>query len=381
MSWQYGQQFGRAFGQGRPLAAMNAAVLAASQKPFAEQALREMLKGLDQIPADVDWMAFQQGLARYGANAEKAERAEYAEIGRVGRVSLRDAGGEGAPIVLVPSMVNRGYVLDLYPGYSLVEHLRNAGFRVLVVDWGEPATGGKVCTLDEVIVGHLEPLVALAAATFGPVALLGYCMGGLLALAAAVRQGPAVVRQFAAAAMPWDFAQTASAQHMQMARPMLEPWLGSQGVVPPEVMAQYFWMLDPWGPVRRVMAYGREVDPERLHVMTALEDWLGDGIGLDGPVVREMLFDWYADNRPMKGAWRVGGTVIRPADLGMPLWVAVTQKDVLVPLNSALPFIGQAKGAQVVMADTGHVGLVCGRKARAAFYEPLVGWLQGGLKG
>jgi poly(3-hydroxyalkanoate) synthetase len=377
MSWQQGQQFGRAFGQGRPLAAMSAAVLAASQKNVAEQGLKELLRGLEQVPGDVDWHAFQAGMARYAASTEKTPRAEYPVLAQAGRFRLLDAGGAGAPVVLVPSMVNRGYILDLYPGHSLVEYLRDVmGLRVLLVDWGEPVAG-QVATLDDVITRGLEPLVQAAAAQLGPVRLLGYCMGGLLALAAAVRLGPQLVTKLAVAAMPWDFSQTVSAGHMQAMRPLLEPWLGMQQVVPPEVMAQYFWSLDPWGPVRRVMAYGRETDPERLRFMTALEDWLADGIGLDGPVVQEMLLGWYADNAPMQGAWRVGGTAITPQTLQVPLWVCITQKDVLVPLNSSLPFIGQAKGAQVVMADTGHVGLVCGRRAKEAFFEPLGGWLAG----
>jgi poly(3-hydroxyalkanoate) synthetase len=79
----------------------------------------------------------------------------------------------------------------------------------------------------------------------------------------------------------------------------------------------------------------------------------------------------------MKGEWKVGGAAITPADVAVPLWVCITQRDVLVPTASSLPFIGQARNAQVVMANTGHVGLVCGRKAKAAFFEPLAGWLKG----
>lgn len=364
-------------GQGRPLAAMTAAVLAASQKPLVEQGLREVMKGLEQIPGDIDWLAFQAGVQRYAAQDFKLERREYPELARQGRVVLRDAGGEGAPVVLVPSMVNRGYILDLYPGQSLVEFLRGKGFRVLLVDWGDPALEDAPLPLEQVIVQRLEPLVRVAAEQFGPVALFGYCMGGLLALAAAVRLGSGVVSKLAVAAMPWDFAHTATSLHMQHGRPFLEPWLGGQPVLPGEAMAQYFWMLDPWGPIRRVMAYGREMDAERIKFLTVLEDWLADGLGLDSPIAREMLFDWYADNRTLNGGWQVGGVAIKPGDLQVPLWVCITQRDVLVPLNSSLPLIGQAKGAQVVMADTGHVGLVCGRKAQTAFFAPLAGWLSG----
>lgn len=380
MSWRAGQHLqdgkSRVSGQGRPLAAMTAAVLGAAQKPFVEQGLKELLRSMERVPGDIDWMAFSAGVQRYAAQEFVHSRPVYVAVATRGRVSLLDAGGEGAPVVVVPSMVNRGYVLDLYPGQSLVEYLRGLGLRVLLVDWGDPADGDAPMKLDDVITERLEPLVQEAVQKFGPVAMFGYCMGGLLALAAAVRLGPEVVNKLALAATPWDFQQTGSALHMQQGRPLVEPWVQGLQILPPEVMAHYFWLLDPWGPVRRVMAYGREQDVERVKFLTVLEDWLADGLGLDGPIAGEMLFEWYGDNRTLRGEWKVGGVAIKPGDLHVPLWVCITQRDVLVPTASSLPLIGQAKGAQVVMANTGHVGLVCGRKARSSFFEPLGGWLK-----
>ena len=82
------------------------------------------------------------------------------------------------------------------------------------------------------------------------------------------------------------------------------------------------------------------------------------------------------DNAPLKGQWHVDGVPILPANINAPLWVCITQNDILVPTASSLPFIGQAKGAQVVMSDTGHVGLVCGRRAKERLYDPFTYWLK-----
>lgn len=361
---------------------MSAAALFATNRPLLEQTLAAMQKGIAEIPTDIDWQQFQAGVMRYAANTSPAQDPAYPVCATAGRVTLLDAGGEGQSVILVPSMVNKGYVLDLHPGHSLVEHLRTNGFHVLLIDWGTPAED-NILTLSQVIADHLEPLVQAAIQQVGPVALFGYCMGGLLALAATVRLNaaqPGSISKLAVAAMPWDFSATTSAQHMQWAKPMLEPWLtpqsGTATMIPPEVMAHYFWSLDPWSPIRRLMAYGREFDPARLAQMTALEDWLNDGLPLDGPVAREMLLDWYADNTPLKGEWQVNGVPILPANINAPLWVCITQNDILVPTASSLPFIGQARGAQVVMSDTGHVGLVCGRRAKERLYDPLTSWLK-----
>lgn len=405
MSWRTGQSLIRG---PQPLGGMMGAVFMASHKPYAEQFMAQLQAFVQDIPGDVDWLAFNAGVQRCVANTWQLTRPMWPEVARVGRVSLLDAGGPdagaGAPVVLVPSMVNRGYVLDLYQDRSLVQALREAGYRVLVVDWGDPLTQGPdgqlldaPLTLETVIAGRLAPLLEQAAATFGPVALFGYCMGGLLALGATHVLPAGCVARLAVAAMPWDFSVTPSHGHMLMARPVLEPWLqganaqgngqmdgradghadGLAGVIPGSAMQQYFWMLDPWGPVRRLMAYGRAAEGPDLEYATALEDWLADALALDAPIVREMLIDWYADNRTLRGEWQVSGVKIRPETLAVPVWVAVTQKDNLVPPMCSLPFAAQAKNVTIHMADTGHVGLVCGRKCKEQFFEPLIGWLKG----
>ncbi|RZK99616.1 MAG: alpha/beta fold hydrolase [Rubrivivax sp.] len=389
MSWHRSQQpasnglpNAQPFRQANPLAAMAAAAMFATNRPLLENAIAQLMQSVQNIPTDIDWLQFQSGVMRYTSNTVPAINPPYPVLATSGRISLRDAGGEGPPIVLIPSMVNKGYVLDLHPGYSLTEHLRTSGFRVLLIDWGTP-TPDAILTLTQVITDHLEPLLNTAHQQFGALTLFGYCMGGLLALAATVRLNtahPGTVGKLALAAMPWDFAATTSASHMQVAKPLLEPWLnpesGTPALVPPEVMSHYFWSLDPWSPIRRLMAYGREFNPDRLAQMTALEDWLNDGLPLDGPIAREMLFDWYVDNTPLKGQWNIHDTPILPASINCPLWVCITQNDLLVPTASSLPFIGQSKNAQVVMSDTGHIGLVCGRRAKERLYDPLTNWLK-----
>ena len=39
-------------------------------------------------------------------------------------------------LLIVYSLFNRSYILDLQPGNSFVEHLLNAGFDVYMLDWG-----------------------------------------------------------------------------------------------------------------------------------------------------------------------------------------------------------------------------------------------------
>ena len=59
------------------------------------------------------------------------------------------------PVLLVPSMINRHYVLDLMPGKSLVEYLVGQGHDVFCIDWGTPGPEDRFLGFDEIVDGYL----------------------------------------------------------------------------------------------------------------------------------------------------------------------------------------------------------------------------------
>src|SRR5687768_14038760 len=53
------------------------------------------------------------------------------------------------PVVCIPSLINRNYILDLMHGRSLVAYLVERGLNVYMLDWGQPAAEDCGITLDE----------------------------------------------------------------------------------------------------------------------------------------------------------------------------------------------------------------------------------------
>ena len=43
------------------------------------------------------------------------------------------------PLLLVFAIMNRPHVLDLRPGHSFVEYMRDRGYDIYLLDWGAPA--------------------------------------------------------------------------------------------------------------------------------------------------------------------------------------------------------------------------------------------------
>ena len=53
-------------------------------------------------------------------------------------LDYREPGGRGRPVLVVPSLINRGYILDLLPERSFMTFLARKGFRPFLVDWQSP---------------------------------------------------------------------------------------------------------------------------------------------------------------------------------------------------------------------------------------------------
>lgn len=322
---------------------------------------------------------FLRGIERYRHHPYRRSLAEPRAIWQAGTSRLLDYGRrDGAPLLVVPSLVNRAYILDLAEDKSLLRFLVDAGHRPLLVDWGEPSASERRFTLTNYIVDRLEPAAeAAAAAAKAPLSVLGYCMGGLLAVALAQRR-PTLVGALALLATPWDF-HAERGEHARLLGKVaagLACAFAGTGVVPVDVLQVLFAALDPLLALRkfsRFAALSEGSGEERDFV--AVEDWLNDGVPLALPVAQECLSGWYGANTTARARWRVAGRPITPARVNMPSLVVVPAQDRIVPPATAAVLADLLPSAERLTPALGHIGMVVGREAPSAVWQPLAQWL------
>ena len=292
-----------------------------------------------------------------------------------------DAGagaGAGRPILVVPSLVNRFYILDLSKRCSFLRWLAAEGFRPLVIDWGRPGEAERRFTLTDYIAGRLERFLDKAVELAGgPLPVIGYCMGGDLALALAARR-PKDVSALALLATPWDF--QAGQGDFAKAAPLLllpyEPVMTLLGELPVDALQALFSGLDPTMTVRKFLSFARlNPDSDKAEIFVALEDWLNDGVPLSAPVARETINGWYGENTTVKGKWRIAGQPVDPTKIHMPALCVVPTGDRIVPPASALALAEALPKATVLTPEAGHIGMMVSASARKSVWEPLATWL------
>ena len=344
----------------RPLA-LHLALAAASRDPAA------------QLPT-----RFLAGLQAYWRHPYRRRLPEPPVLWADGATRLLDYRPQGGvPVLAVPSLINRAYILDLAPGRSLLRHLAAAGLRPLLVDWGAPGAGERRMTLADHVEHRLAAALAVAPrGSGGRALLLGYCMGGLLATALALRR-PQAVAGLALLATPWDF-------HAGPITPALRRLLaqaaqsgGLLGGLPVALMQSLFAGVEPLAVARKFARFG-ELDQTSAAAagFVAIEDWLNDGVALGAAVADECLCGWYGDNRPARGTWRLAGDAVRPERIAAPCLVAIPSRDRIVPPASAGALAARLPAAVLLRPDGGHVGMVAGDNACGELWTPLTAWLQ-----
>lgn len=306
------------------------------------------------------------GLAAYQQAPRPPGRVPPPAIAAAGRARLRDYGGTGPAVVFVPSLINPPFVLDLAEDNSLLRWLAGQGLRVLLVDWGVPGPEARGDGID----AHVERLLLpLLAALPRPPLLAGYCLGGTLALAAACR---APVAGLALIAAPWRFARYRAAARAEIAAHWhaARPACAALGLVPMEVLQAGFWQLDPARTIAKFERFATLApDSDEAAAFVALEDWANGGAPLTYAAGEQLFERFYSADRPGRGRWWVGGTRVLPRRLACPAVEFVSTSDRIVPAAAAA---GLADSRSLAL---GHVGMIVGRRARAALWEPLRDWL------
>jgi polyhydroxyalkanoate synthase len=307
-----------------------------------------------------------KGLRAYQEAARPEPMPLMPVIAEAHGAKLRDYGGDGPPVLFVPSLINPPNILDLSPEKSLLRWLAGRGHHVLLLDWGWDDRDRRDMSVSDHVASILVPLVETLDE---PPAVVGYCLGGTMAVAAAAL---AEVRSLATIAAPWHFSGMPEEARERLAGLWTEaaPTAHAMGLLPMEILQSAFWSLDPSRSISKFEAFaGLEPDSADARSFVTLEDWANDGPPISRAAARELFEGYFAADLPGSGAWKIEGRAIRPSDLSCPLLNVASTSDAIVPHASSI-----RAGERLDLA-LGHVGMVVGRRAQAALWEPLDSWL------
>ncbi len=288
------------------------------------------------------------------------------------------AGGPAhkTPVLLVPSLINRHYVLDLLPGKSFAEWLVAEGHDVFSIDWGTPTDEDRFLTFDDVCDRYLGRAVRVAS-SFSPrdkVHLLGYCLGGTLtAIYTAAR--PDHVASLVALAAPVRFDDDGLLSKWTRTKSFdLDALVNATGNVPWQLMQSAFHLLRPTLSLSKaVHVLDRAWDDESMDGFLALEAWGSDNVSFPGECYRRYVEELYRGDALVKGTFSLSGRPARLESITCPTLAVTFEHDNIVPWQSAAELVDRVSAVdkQRIHLPGGHVGAVVSKGAKKALWPAL----------
>lgn len=290
------------------------------------------------------------------------------------RFRARPGGATKPAVLLVPSMINRWYVLDLRSGASLCEALVAEGFDVFCLDWGIAEDEDRYLTWDDVL-ARLARMARAARRTAraSKLGLLGYCMGGTLAAIHAALH-PDEIAALVNLAGPFDFSKAGFLGTMTDPRWFDPEAITSAGNLGASQMQSGFSALRPTAAMAKwVGLLDRMHDPAARQGFEALETWAGDNIPFPGAAYVTYIQDLYQKNALLAGEHRVAGKPVRLSDITCPVLAIAAERDTICPLASARALLDAVGSSdkRLLTVPGGHVGAVVGSKAKSMLYPGI----------
>jgi len=243
------------------------------------------------------------------------------------------------PVVIVPAWIMKYYILDLRPEDSLIKSLVDAGFTVFCVSWRNPTPEDRDIDFDDYRREGVMPAIDAALAVTGAshAHLVGYCIGGTLAMIAAAcmaRDHDERLRTLSLFAAQGDFKEAGEVRlfidDSQLA--LLEDMMWEQGTLESNQMAGTFGLLRSndliWSRAIHKYLMG---EPEPVDDLMA---WNSDATRMPYKMHSEYLRELFLDNDLAEGRFKLDGRLVALQDIRAPLFVVGTERDHVAPWRS-----------------------------------------------
>ncbi len=312
-----------------------------------------------QTPADVIWTENKWKLLRYRPRPEGLAFE--------------------TPILLVPSLINRHYVLDLMKGKSFAEWMVAQGHDVYIIDWGTPGPEDRYLTFDEICDGYIGRAVRKVArrSPRQKTHVLGYCMGGTMTSIYTARR-PEHVASLLALAAPIDFDHGGILTTWTRVSSFdLDSLIEATGNVPWPLMQSAFHMLRPTMNLSKATyMIDRAWDDQFLDGFFAIETWGNDNVSFPGTCYKRYINELYRDNLLIKDQFSLSGEAVKLENITCPTLAICFLHDHIVPLPSAEILIDRvsSEDKQCLRLNGGHVGAVVSSKASQGLWPTISTW-------
>jgi polyhydroxyalkanoate synthase len=289
---------------------------------------------------------------------------------------------EAAPVLLVPPLAAPAICFDLRRGCSLAEHLLLAGRETFLVDYGAIEFSNRALGLEHWIEDVLPNAIEAASIDAGgrPLRLIGWSLGGILALLVHAADNSLPVEAVALIGSPFDFSRVPTIAPLRpiaavtRGRGITELYRVLGGAPAPLVRYGYQllgiekYLMKPW-----TIATNLD-DRDLLAQIEAVDAFMARMHAYPGRTFGQLFHRLFRTNDLADGKLSLTGRTVDLANARVPLLSIAGRGDGIAPVAACFhlaDLVPNVESLRLETAPGGHLGVLTGRAARGTTWVLL----------
>ncbi len=288
------------------------------------------------------------------------------------------------PLLMVFAIMNRPYVLDLRPGQSFVEYMLRHGYDLYLLDWGAPGPEDAGMKFDDYALEYLPRVVRKLKSISGSSAfsMLGWCLGALISTLYAALRPDDGLQNLILLTAPLDFSNKKAGGFVRWTSDQsfnADRIVDTFGNVPGEMIDYGAKALKPIeNYIGNYLNLWDNIDnPKVVESCHAMNTWVRDIIPMAGAAYRQLINEFYKENRLMAGTLMMRGERVDLSKLCANLLNVIAEADHITPpcqSEGAMDKVG-SKDKEIFKVYGGHIGIMAGSGAEKRTWPHIEAWL------
>ncbi len=288
------------------------------------------------------------------------------------------------PLLLVFAIMNRPHVLDLRPGHSFVEYMRARGYDIFLLDWGAPGPEDKDIKFDDYVLEYLPRVVRKVKSASGcdKFNVLGWCLGALISTMYAALRPNDGLKDLILLTAPLDFSDKTAGGFVRWASSQsfnADRIVDTFGNVPGEMIDHGAKTLKPIENFigSYLSLWDRIDDPKVVEAWHAMNTWVRDIIDMTGGAYRQLINDFYKENRLKEGTLVLRGERVELKNLTANVLNVIAEADHITPpcqSEGVMDLLG-SNDKEIFRVRGGHIGIMAGSGAEKTTWPHIDQWL------
>jgi polyhydroxyalkanoate synthase len=286
------------------------------------------------------------------------------------------------PVLLVPPLAAPTICFDLRRGCSMAEHLLGLGHATYLLEYGAIAFSDRDLGLEHWVDDILPTAIEKVSAHCdgAPVQVVGWCLGGIMALLAQASRPDLPVNSVATVASPFDFARVRLFAPMRGVANLTHGLLGTAlyralGGAPAPLVRRAFQLSTIDKHLTKPLAVLNNLDDrDFLAQVEAVDQFIAHMHAYPGRTMGQLYHRFFRVNDLADGKLHLGDREIDLAEVRVPVLSIAGASDTLAPraaVHHVANLLPNAPDVRLATAPGGHLGVLTGRTAAATTWRRI----------